>query len=265
MPEVDELPDFQRQQFAFTGHLRDPDGRPVPAGVEARRMAVYRELIYNNIEGFLASAFPVLRSLDSDALWHHRVREFLKHHRAKSPYFSDIPREFLQFLQTSYIVQKEDPPFLLELAHYEWVELALSIQEADLPEPTEIPAEYITEMPLALSPLAWPLAYTWPVHRISADYRPETLPESPTRLVVWRDRADEVRFLAVNAASARLITLIDALPAGRPTREAVERLAQETGHPDVESLLAAAGAQLQDWLRCDILVVQNAPRAAGSP
>ena len=216
MSKVDELPDFQKQQYAFTGHLRDPDGRPVPAGVEARRMAVYRDLVYNNIEGFLTSAFPVLRSLDSDTLWHHRVREFLKYHRAKSPYFSDIPREFLQFLQERYSMREDDPPFLLELAHYEWVEMALSIQDASLPAPVEVAPEQVLEVPLALSPLAWPLAYRWPVHRISAEYRPESPPDSPTRLVVWRDRTDEVRFLAVNAASARLIALIDALPAGRP-------------------------------------------------
>jgi len=258
----DSLPSFQKNQFAFTGHLRNPDEIAVPEGIESRRMAVYRDLVYNNIENFLAAAFPVLKSLDSETLWHHRIREFLKRHRAKSPYFSDIPREFLQFLQQTYRMQEEDPPFLLELAHYEWVELALSIQEASLPERMEIPIERIPEVPLALSPLAWPLAYDWPVHRISADYRPDTPPESPTRLVAWRDRADEVRFLAVNDASARLLALVDALPPGRPVREAVEHLARESGHSDLDALLTFAGRQLHDWLERDILAVQDTALSA---
>ncbi|MEQ8230225.1 MAG: putative DNA-binding domain-containing protein, partial [Gammaproteobacteria bacterium] len=73
MPEAD----FRTLQHAFAGHLRDPARAPAPADVEPRRLEVYRGLVYRNVEGFMANAFPVLRRLFADARWHELVREFL--------------------------------------------------------------------------------------------------------------------------------------------------------------------------------------------
>ena len=57
---------FQKLQYAFAAHIRDPEHRAAPAGIEDRRMGIYRELFYNNIEDFLATAFPVIRALTAD-------------------------------------------------------------------------------------------------------------------------------------------------------------------------------------------------------
>jgi len=252
-----ERPLFQDQQFRFTAYLRDPEATPLPEGVEARRMAIYRELVYNNIAGFLESALPVLQQLSDEKLWHHRIRQFLVHHRARSPYFADIPREFVQFLQEDYRPLPEDPPFLAELAHYEWVELALSIHEADSP-PCERPANTpITELPLRPSPLAWLLEYRWPVHRIGPDWQPELPPEQPTWLVVWRDRKDEVRFLELNAPSARLMALLAELPPDTLARQAVRQLSAELRHPDPEALRRFAAELLEDWWSRELLTLSR--------
>ncbi|RMG31415.1 MAG: DUF2063 domain-containing protein [Gammaproteobacteria bacterium] len=251
----DERPAFQRHQFAFTAHLRDPERVPVPPGVEERRMAVYRELVYNNIESFLASAFPVLRSIDSDAAWHRRVRRFLIDHRARSPFFADIPREFLQYLERQYEPQEGDPPFLLELAHYEWVELALSVSEETLPDRVNVDATDLLEHPLRLSPLAWPLAYTWPVHRIGPGSIPDAPAGEPVRLVAWRDREDKVRFLQVNAASARLLALLDVLTDSTPAIDAVRALARELDYRDEDHLVSFASELLHSWYEKDILLL----------
>ena len=61
------LPDFQKLQYAFAAHLRDPAAHPAPAGIEDRRLQIYRELFYNNVEGLLASNFPVIRRVLGDA------------------------------------------------------------------------------------------------------------------------------------------------------------------------------------------------------
>ena len=56
-----ELPDtLADRQRAFAAHLRDPSN-PAPPGIEARRMAVYRDLFYNAIEGLLAAQAGVTR------------------------------------------------------------------------------------------------------------------------------------------------------------------------------------------------------------
>ena len=50
---MSRLPAFQQYQYAFTAHIRDPRRNPRPAGVPARRMRVYNQLLYNNLESFL--------------------------------------------------------------------------------------------------------------------------------------------------------------------------------------------------------------------
>ena len=61
-----------QQQYEFAAHIRDPEHKPAPDDIEDRRMGIYRELFYNNVEGFLSNSFPVLRKLmDDDRLARH--------------------------------------------------------------------------------------------------------------------------------------------------------------------------------------------------
>ena len=80
-----------------------------------------------------------------------------------------------------YRLLPSDPPFLAEMAHYEWVELALDVADAVLPEPSAF--EDILAVVPQLSPLAWSLSYGFPVHRIGPAFRPIAAAE-PTYLVV---------------------------------------------------------------------------------
>ncbi|HEX2138849.1 MAG TPA: DNA-binding domain-containing protein, partial [Woeseiaceae bacterium] len=60
---------FQQKQRAFAAHIRDPDHCSPPAGVEDRRMAIYRELFFNNLDNLLGKSFPVLRAILGDEEW----------------------------------------------------------------------------------------------------------------------------------------------------------------------------------------------------
>ena len=90
---------FIEHQYRFAAHIRDPANNPAPEDVEDRRMAVYRDLFYNNVEGFLSGTFPVLRKLMDDTDWHAMARDFFATHRCHSPLFLEIPREFLNYLK----------------------------------------------------------------------------------------------------------------------------------------------------------------------
>jgi hypothetical protein len=202
MVKDSKLQDVQR---AFARHIRDPDSHPAPNGMEDRRMGIYRDLFFNNIKGLLGSNFPVLRRLYGEKGWQALIRDFFVHHRAHTPLFPEVPREFLQFVEEHRGVEKGDPPYLLELAHYEWAELALSLDQAELDDVQADPdGDLVTGVPV-LSPLAWLLSYRFPVHHIRLDYRPTEAPEQPTHLVMYRDRADKVHFMEVNAVTARLV------------------------------------------------------------
>ncbi|MOA04516.1 hypothetical protein D3C78_1240750 [compost metagenome] len=100
------------------------------------------------------------------------------------------------------------------------------------------------------SPLAWPLAYVWPVQRLSAEYRPAQPPAEPTCLLAWRDRADKVRFQQLSPFAYRLALR---LQAGADSAAALAALAEESGLAADASYFTHARALLDDWRRQDIL------------
>lgn len=241
-PRAEDLRALQRD---FAAHIRDPERRPGPPDVEDRRMAIYRELIFNNVDSLLATGFPVLRRLYSDPAWQALVRDFLVHHRCETPLFAEVGQELIGYLQDEREPGPEDPPFLLELAHYEWVELALTVAEEDIDLADVDPNGDLLEGVPVLSPLAWPLAYRWPVHLIDADHRPAEPPGQPTYIVVYRDRNDEVQFLLLNPVTHRLLTLLDG---EEPIsgRRALETIAAELAHPDPGVVIAGGLQALED-------------------
>lgn len=240
-------------QKAFARHIRDPEHAEAPGGVEDRRMAVYREIFYNNIQGFLASNFPVIRELLDDRRWHALCRDFFAGHHSHTPLFPELPREFLRYLQDHREAREDDPPFLLELAHYEWVELALMVDDHEIDQvPARPDGDLLHGVPVA-SPLAWMLAYDFPVHRIRPDYQPEEPPADSTYLVVYRDSDDDVRFLELNSVSARLLRLLKE-DAGRTGLECLEAIAGELGHSGPSTVVRAGRQVLEDLRQRDILL-----------
>lgn len=243
------MADFQALQRRFSDHLRHPCEHPAPEGIEDRRLGIYRDLIYNNIEGFISGGFPVLREILDDNRWHAMVREFVHRHHSSSPYFLEISEEFLSFLQSEFQPGDNYPPFLLELAHYEWVELALDVAPGDLPD-GDPDADLMTN-PIEVSPLVWCLSYQYPVHKIGPDYQPEQIPESPTFLLVYRNRADNVEFMLSNAVTVRLLKILqDATQTGE---QALGQLAAEMQHPNPSQLLAFGAPLLTQLRERDIL------------
>lgn len=242
---------LQQQQYAFAAHIRDPDAHAPPAGVADERMAVYRELFYSNIEGFLANTFPVLRQITPDAAWHALVRDFYRRHRAQSPLFLEIPREFLRYLEHERGTKPDDPLFLAELAHYEWVELALAIdeQEPDL-SGVDVDGDLLAGRPV-LSPLAWSLSYRYPVHRIGPAFQTPTA--EPTFLLAYRDRRDEVGFMELNPVSASLLAQLraDKTATGRIM---LARIAAQMQHSEPSVVTEGGLAMLQALRERDIVL-----------
>ena len=142
---------------------------------------------------------------------------------------------------------------MLELAHYEWVELALGISDADGDAPPADPNGDVFEGIPVLSPLAWNLSYGFPVHRIGPEFQPERPADEPTHLVVYRNRRDEVEFLEINAVTQRLVELLKGNPA-RTGRDIVSAIARELDHPRPEVVVEAGRQLLQDLRNRDIIL-----------
>lgn len=245
--------DFQDKQYAFAAHIRDPMNTVAPAGIEDRRMAIYKELFFNNLYNLLGTFFPVLRKICSDDQWRHAIREFMKLHRSKTPYFLQLPEEFLAFLQNEYRALDEEFPFLTELAHYEYADLALrvSTQENDK-EGVDPDGDLLAEVPVK-SALAWAFAYHYPVHRISTDFLPTEPSEQPAYLAIFRRSDDKVRFLELNAVTAALLDAVENNPLNRTGDALLRNLAEQIHYPDVGALIKHGVDALEEMRQLEIL------------
>jgi len=248
-----ESPDFQDIQYAFARHIRDPDNNPAPIEAEDRRMAIYRELFFNNLLSLLSQTFPVLKKLHAPQKWRALIRQFMVQHEAQSPYFLEVPQEFVKFLEHTYEPQEDDFSFLVELAHYEWVELALSVSdEANDLTGIDTHGDLLAGIPVR-SRLAWTFAYHFPVHRISADYQPDVAPDEPTFLAICRKANDDMDFMELNPITARLLEMIES-DEEDSGRELLTKLAIEINYPDREALIQHGSSAMQEMLAAEILL-----------
>ena len=254
MPLADEELSLRGQQIAFAAHLRDPAENPPPAGIEDRRLKIYRDLFLGNLVSLLGSSFPVLRSIYGEAGWRDLVRVFFSQHRSQTPIFAEVPAEFIEFLQKQYSASDADPPFLLELAHYEWAELALATLDEDIPwEQIDRYGDLLEGAP-ALSPFAWCLAYQFPVHRIGPEYQPSSPGDEPTRVLVYRDQSDDVGFIEINVVTARLLELAEPNEDNLSGRQLLTQIAAELGHPDSATVIAGGKEILEKLRRKDVIL-----------
>ena len=250
---------FRDKQYAFAAHIRDPANAPAPEGIEERRMAVYRSLFFNNLFSLLGTFFPVLRKIHDKARWQHFIRGFMRHHQAETPYFLQLPEEFLAYLQTEYAPTEDDYPFLTELAHYEYAELALSVSEEENDLTNVDPdGDLLAGIPVK-SALAWSFAYRYPVHRISPDFLPREPEAEPVYLAIYRDSEDDVGFLELNAVTAALLEAIEDNDAQMSGEMLLRALAERINYADADALVAHGAAALREMRQLDILTGTRSP------
>lgn len=227
---------FIALQYAFAAHIRDPEKNPRPQDVEPRRMKIYNDLFYNNVEDFIANTYPVLRQILSNNHWHALIRDYFANHRAHTPLFPEMPREFLKYLQYERQAHPDDPPFLQELAHYEWIELAISMLDVEI-DPTIFDPEkdLLTDIP-TVSPLACTLSYQFPVHLISPTFKPQKPNENPIHLIVYRNDDYNVRFMEINTVTARLMELLTN-NTNQTGKQLLQQIITELNHPNSDEAM----------------------------
>ena len=259
-----DAPAFQRVQQEFCAHLRNPRQQPCPEGVEERRMAVYRDLFFKNIQGLLRQSFPATTGLlEPDALA-ELAYDFFARHGCRTPYFHRIGEEFAAYLAQPDAAVPEALPFLPELAHYEWTETRIRLSEAELPDAAE---RIDRDGDLLDGRLAWTphlelCTYAYPVQRIRPECPPQSKPDTPTFLLVFRTLDDRAQTIELSPASARLVALLHHRPEA-PARAQLQTISAELGR-DGDSAAMDGGRQLLDRLRERGAILGTWPQAAGS-
>ncbi|MGI9201224.1 MAG: HvfC family RiPP maturation protein, partial [Woeseiaceae bacterium] len=158
-----------------------------------------------------------------------------------------------------YEPRDNDFPFLLELAHYEYVELALSVAEAENDmQGVDPDADLLENVPVK-SELAWTLAYHFPVHRISAEFQPDTPGDLPTYLAVYRGVDDEVSFLELNPITAGLLEAIENNEQSLSGEAMLRKLADQASYSDVDAFITHGATALNEMRQLTILTGARAP------
>lgn len=244
------MPALKETQLVFANYIRDPQNNPAPAGINRERLQVYRELFFNNVRGFIDNAFPVLHSLYPADAWLALQQRFFANYACQSPYFLHIAEQFVSFLQSTPLSPK-DPPFVAELAHYEWAELYIGTHPARLAESEltreDLTAEALAAQPLALSELAMLTAYQYPVQHISQAFQP-TQPGELQGFLIYRDKQDEVIFVSLNQASLLLLHQLNEHP-GQTLLELAQAIAPSLAPLTASQLAVAALPLLQQLAR----------------
>jgi len=258
----DNLPGFRSVQLDFAAYIRNPEVHPAPDDVEARRMNIYADLFFNNIKSFLDSAFPVSKQILGRDRWRALVREFVHLHASESPYFLQISQEFMTFLHARGLGSL--PPFLLELCHYEWVELALDVAE-DADESVECDPDGELLGELVVTNLVRALVYEFPVHTIGPAHQPAEAPTQPTYLLVYRNPDLAVRFMESNPVTHRLLELLGDMEAVAAL-ELIRTELEGSGRDIDPAQMREQGLQILTRLRdAGIILGERGKTAALSP
>lgn len=197
-----------------------------PEGIEDRRLEVYQSLFFNNILGLLSSNFPVLSETLGEARWQETVKAFFKHHACQTPLFPEVGKEFIRYLENQ-ANSIPLPDFSLELAHYEWLELALDIHEESIDAYEFQAVDSVLEVVLKCSPLSKTQAYRYPVHRIGPTFQPSEPSDAINWILVYRNWQDEVGFMQINQLTARLLEILSD-QSGMTGQQLIDQLMTET-------------------------------------
>lgn len=243
------IPSFQQYQLAFTQHLRDPKQHKRPQDTAGERMAVYEEIVFNNIFASVSACFPVAQQVLGKRRWLQLVRGFFRDYAANSPLFRQIPAAFIDYLKQQE-ASSDWPAYLTSLCHYEWVELAVAANNQKTDCLTIDKDGDLLEGQPVFNPALQLLDYAYDVHKISPRYKP--IAPVSTQLLVYRNAEDLVKFVELNIVTFGLLTVL--LEGKMTGRQALQQISQELGHAEPESVLQFGLQILEDFKRQGIIL-----------
>ncbi|MGC8697021.1 MAG: DNA-binding domain-containing protein [Halothiobacillus sp.] len=245
------MTDFQSLQRQFAAFIRDPHNTPPPPGCDAARMQHYHQLFFNNFDGVLELAYPRLCAEVGAAPWLELTRLFFQTVPQHSPYLSDVPAQFAEFLDAQTAQSLSDGQ--IELAAFELAcfELKTADDEPRRTDEADQPPQGAALKPTwVINPDTILFESLYPVH--DPNWDPRGTAQTPTFLVLVRDPAGLVQTYAVSLASARLLHLIHAHP-WQPLAVVIDALAQELNQPAAR-LLPLAQQQITQWFDAHVLL-----------
>ena len=198
-PEAD---DFREDPAVFAAEHGLGTADQAALALRRDRWLLYRDLVRTALEDPLLDAFPITQALLArDGAWAWAVDAFLASRTVQSPYYRDVAPAFVAWLADSRWGQ-ERWPFLLQLAHYEVLELDV-VRHPDEPPPPDLQREPAADRLAVLDPAARNVAYGFAVQAATVE-APEPEPTCAW-LLCHRDREGVFRVLELTPHVSALL------------------------------------------------------------
>ncbi|EGZ48939.1 HvfC family RiPP maturation protein [Neisseria wadsworthii] len=231
--------DFQAQLAAAVGNLE----AGVPQDFNANGLAVYRRLVHNNIASFLERCFSDSIAFADAEQWQDLQNRFLSEGKPESPYFKDIPTQFLAFAR-SQLSDRLLPQNVLAMMEFETDLLHAETALCGLRKPAESNNDILT--------LAEGVRLKqYPVDFIRTGLK--SFENDETYVLTWRNLEDETCYQAIDDIDVFLLQHFE------QQNDSIASLTQSirelTGSSDAEPLLLE---RLAHWQEEGVLIkVQN--------
>jgi uncharacterized protein len=236
-------------QHTYSQYLRAPSTTRLPEGIPEQRSRVYESLLFNNVCGFINKCFPVAKKMVGETRWTELIRLFYERWQCHTPIFSQIPKEFVDFI-AAHDVELTEPAWLAELLHYEWLELEVDLDTGQVDRVhllTDADTVIFTNPTLRLQ------QYQWPVHQLGPNNLPTT--SQATILCVYRTHEFQVRFMEVNAVTGILLELLQDHP--QTSQAALRQLIQHLPQLEPAQIERFGGDLIQQLVQANVLIVQS--------
>lgn len=214
--------EFQAQ---LADHVRDPS-KPAPEGVPPERLAVYTRLVRNNLRSFLDLCFSDSSNFADAGLWQQLQHRFLIEARPESPFFNDIPAQFL-----AYARSKEGAERLSENV-LEMMDFETALLHAETAVQPVSDGRWNDTSTIYWAPSAKLAHYN--CNFVASGL--ETIEDEPSIVLTWRNRNNEVYYRLVEGPDLFLLEHFSQQP--------------DTFENVLESLNSIlAGQDIENWLR----------------
>ena len=206
-------------------------------GLAPERLAVYARLVRNNVRSFIRRCYPETARHSPPEQWAAAQESFIANGCAHSPYFQDIPGEFLAYCRQVFRL----PEHLLELMRFEHSQLLAETA----PTPPDNSFEWDEDTLFRLSSAALLADYPFDPSADPIDFQ-----AAPATLLVWQDNEGSVYHSRLDPVDAVLLAAA-ANPLSQ--KQICNRLAAVAGTDDSQWQPEIA-RRWQQWVDADVLL-----------
>lgn len=181
-------------QKLFANSIRNIN-MPAPEQLDEYRLQIYRRLIHNNIRQFLELCFSDSMQFFDAIKWQQLQQKFVAEAVPQSPFFSDIPQQFLDYIYTLPVGDRATEAIL------EMMDFEVGLLKAEITITPEVKEEWDADTLLGWSPAAYLKYYQFDF--INSDLTEYEKKE--TYAIIWRNKDDDVCYKALDIAEWLLL------------------------------------------------------------